>query len=192
MVAQEKVPFQDGMLEMLYDSSVLEDLELMREQKENIKRILSELSTKRSKLIHDLNKMSSEGASNAEIEVQKKLVSKLVSEHKASAIQDLSEVILPFQFERLKQSTVQMVAKHMVNSKKVSHGLLAPEIKTYLKIDEQQAKLIEKTAVETRKELNEKIEKLRNEAREKILSKLSAEQRKKYQKLVGDPVAENE
>ena len=96
----------------------------------------------------------------------------------AVSLQQLENVLLPHQLDRLKQSTIQLMMKQFAKHEKVECGLLTSQIKEYLEIDDEQAKKIAETAKEAREALADKIKKLNAEAQEKLLGELSAEQRR--------------
>lgn len=94
----------------------------------------------------------------------------------------MRDVLLPHQVERLEQIAVQQRMKTAGAS-----GLLADKkIAEALGISEEQQKEIKSRAEELSKELQRKIEALREETREELLQTLTAEQREKLQKMMGN------
>ncbi len=94
----------------------------------------------------------------------------------------VKEVLMPHQFERLKQIEVQQqMARGGTAS--VAQGQLAEQ----LGLTDQQKEEMQQKAQEAQRDLQEKITQLRLEARESILSVLTSEQRAKFDQLVGKP-----
>jgi Spy/CpxP family protein refolding chaperone len=93
----------------------------------------------------------------------------------------LKKVLLPHQFDRLKQIGVQVRVQQR-GASALSSGDLAEALSL---TDEQKEKL-EQRAEEVREEMQEKIRQLQAEAREKMLDVLTPEQRAKLEQLMGD------
>ena len=93
----------------------------------------------------------------------------------------LKKVLLPHQFERLKQIDVQARMQQR-GASALSGGDLAKALGL---TDEQREKL-QQRAEEVRQELQEKIRQLQAEARDKMLDVLTPEQRAKLEQLMGD------
>lgn len=188
LTAQDKGPFQDNLLSALFSAEVLRDLELLDEQKKELKQITGEIRQARNQITTRLKEYASSGVSQDKIEAKRQESIKQIEDKKAEALKQINDVLLPHQMDRLRQSTVQVMMKQFARHEKVQSGLLTSQMKQYLEIDDEQAKKIAETAKELREELAEKIKKLNEEALEKLLSELSAEQRKKYKELIGDHV----
>jgi Spy/CpxP family protein refolding chaperone len=93
----------------------------------------------------------------------------------------LKEVLLPHQFDRLKQIDVQSRIQQR-GASALSSGDLAEA----LSLTAEQKEKLEKRAEEVREELQEKIRQLQTEARDKMLDVLTPEQRAKLDELMGD------
>ncbi len=185
---QESVPFQDHQLSALFSPNVLRDLELVDGQQGELKIILGEIRETRDQLAWQFAEFSKTGASAEEIDKRRKLLQGQIETRKQEAWQQVKQVLLPHQIKRLKQATAQVMMQQFATTEKVSSGLLTEAMQHYLEIDSQQAAKIAKTARQLQEELLEEVRKLRAEATEKLLKELTAEQRKKYLELVGDPV----
>ncbi len=190
LAAQEEAPFQGSgfMLAALHNESALQELELVDGQKRELQEILHNLSSSRSELIEYMNEISASGLSKEEIEAERMKMKQQLNDIETDSLQQLNDVLLPHQLDRLKQSTVQVMMKHCANFEKVECGLLTSQMRKFLGIDDKQAKKIAETAKHAREEMADKIKKLKAEAHAKLLGELSAEQRKKYEKLTGDRV----
>jgi Spy/CpxP family protein refolding chaperone len=93
----------------------------------------------------------------------------------------LKKVLLPHQFERLKQIDVQQRIQQGGSS-----ALTSGELAEALNLTDEQRGKLEQRAEEVREELQEKMRQLQTEAREKMLDVLTAEQRAKLKELMGD------
>jgi hypothetical protein len=95
------------------------------------------------------------------------------------------EVLLPKQIERLKQITIQSQLNRGGRTVDVvSNGDLAKE----LGITDAQKEALTKAQEAADAEMTEKVTKIRDEARQKVLSVLTAEQQAKLKKLSGEPI----
>jgi hypothetical protein len=91
--------------------------------------------------------------------------------------EELNNILLPQQRDRLKQITFQMQNRGSVTGRGVAEALGLTE--------EQREKLQAKDR-ELQTEINKKIAELRAEGREQLLKELTPEQQAKYKELVGD------
>ena len=95
---------------------------------------------------------------------------------------EIGKILLPHQTKRLGQLAVQYRMRSGT-----SRGLTSGSVAEELGITEEQQEDIRKKAEEVQKELNEKIAKLREEARDDILQALTPQQRAKFKQMVGEP-----
>ena len=95
----------------------------------------------------------------------------------------VKKVLKPEQFDRLRQIELQQEVSRRGSSEALSQGRVAEE----LGITDEQREQLQAKAAEVQQKLNEKIQQLRADAREEILGVLTAEQRAKYDALVGKP-----
>jgi Spy/CpxP family protein refolding chaperone len=100
------------------------------------------------------------------------------------AQKDIDQVLLPQQRQRLKEIVVQSQIRRQGTSGALTSGTLATE----LNITEDQKEKLRAKQEEVEQELQKEMEQLRLEAREKILSVLTAEQRAKLNSLMGQPI----
>jgi hypothetical protein len=95
------------------------------------------------------------------------------------------EVLLPKQIERLKQISIQSQLNRGGRTvDAVTNGDLAKE----LGITDAQKEALTKAQEAADAEMNEKMTKIREDARQKVLSVLTAEQQAKLKKLSGEPI----
>ena len=108
-------------------------------------------------------------------------ISSLIKELKDQQKKEIEGLLLPQQQERLKQVGLQMRLKNRGTASTLT-GQLAKE----LNLTGDQVKRIKKRQDELKKELEEKIAKLKEESRKSLLEELTNEQRKKYDAMIGD------
>jgi hypothetical protein len=94
---------------------------------------------------------------------------------------NVEDVLLPHQKKRLEEISFRMKMKH----RGTSGALVDSQLAKALDIDDAQKERIQKRAIEVQQDLEEKIAKLREEAREQILDELSPGQRRKLDDLLG-------
>lgn len=93
----------------------------------------------------------------------------------------VDDVLLPHQKKRLEEISLHMKMKR----RGTSGALVDTELAKSLDIDEAQKERIRRKAIEVQKDLEEKIAKLREEARQEILDELSPAQKRKLEDLLG-------
>ena len=96
----------------------------------------------------------------------------------------LKKVLLPHQYERLKQIDVQVRVQQ-----RGAAALSSGELAEALDLTDEQREKLEQRAEEVQKELQEKMSQLRLEARNKMLDVLTPEQRAKLEQMMGDAFA---
>jgi Spy/CpxP family protein refolding chaperone len=93
----------------------------------------------------------------------------------------LKKVLLPHQFERLKQIDLQVRVQQRGAS-----ALTTGELAEALQLSDEQRAKLEKRAEEVQQELRDKMRELQLEARNKLLEVLTPEQRAKLEEMMGD------
>jgi Spy/CpxP family protein refolding chaperone len=93
----------------------------------------------------------------------------------------LKKVLLPHQFERLKQIDVQVRVQQRGAS-----ALTSGDVAAALNLTDEQRDKLEQRAEEVQQELRDKFRELQLEARNKMLDVLTPEQRAKLDQLMGD------
>lgn len=94
---------------------------------------------------------------------------------------EIDNILLPHQRRRLEEISLRMKMKQ----RGTSGSLVDTELAKTLGIDDAQKDRIRRRAAEVQKELEEKIAKLREEAREEILDELSPDQQRKLKDMLG-------
>jgi hypothetical protein len=115
------------------------------------------------------------------------------SQERLKAIRDdlakeVEDILLPHQKKRLDEIALRMKMRRWGTS----GSLLNTELTKKLDITDAQKERIQRKAEEVQKELDEKIAKLREEARQDILAELSPDQRTKLKGLLGAEFDENQ
>ncbi len=178
-------PFADRTLGALFNKRVLNELELVDDQKADLKALMSDINNLKVEMGKSL-RLFAKGASKSEIESKRKELVKQFENHKKQIQEAMYEVLLPHQTQRLGQVTAQLMLRE--TAKKSVSGVLSPEMKQFLEIDDEQAERIRKKAIELRKKLAEDMKKLNDKAIADLMKELTEKQRKKYKKLIGDPI----
>lgn len=172
-----------GVLGLLYREDVRQDLQLVDEQQEKVDALADEI---RTELQDEMREMFSQmrDLSDEERQQQFEKIRSRMEEVNADAEKRLKKVLLPHQFDRLKQIDVQMRVQQQG-----AGALTSGELAEMLDLTDSQRERLEERAAEVEQELQEKISQLRLEARNKMLDVLTAEQRAKLQSLMGDDFA---
>ena len=185
---EQPLPFANRMLAALFNKDIQKNLELVDEQANELQTVLDEVQEKRKTLAAELREYQQSGVTESELEARREEVVEDFEKQKAEFQSKATSVLLPHQRDRLRQLTVQFMMRDAARRNNVPTGMLSPEIREYLDIDDKQAEKIKDRATELREELMEKIQKLTKQAQDELLSELSDPQKKKYKKLVGEIV----
>jgi len=183
-----ELPFSDRMLPALFNKQIQAELELAGEQKDKILELLTELEQKKNEYGRELQEFKNKGATEEELLKKRDEVVALFEVDKSKTFENVDEELLPHQRKRLQQSAIQFSMNAAAKNKKLPTPILVPEVRRFLEIDDGQAERIEKRASELQKELLEKIKKLTDQSRKKLMKELSVEQQKKYRDMVGDRI----
>ena len=159
--------------QLLRRDDVRKELELTEEQIAE----LQDLGNNRGGMDRETLRQEFEGLS---IEERRERMQELRKEREESAKTKLSEILLPFQMERLTQISNQMMARG--GSGSLINGPLSEKLKI---TDEQKDKIREK-ADKLQKEMTEKIAEMRAKMQEELLGELTSSQRREYEEMMGD------
>lgn len=157
-------------LRMLNSKSVREDLEMVDAQLDELKTIAKDLPETVSGQIRKLDFKNVEQAAEDLKAIYK------------SSQEELESVFLPHQQKRLGQIKFQL----QLQRKSLTAALTSDPIASELDISDDQANSIRDSAKEINKELAEKVEELRKQAREKLLANLDQSQRSKFDEMIGE------
>jgi len=104
-----------------------------------------------------------------------------LKEFRDELAKEIDNILLPHQRRRLDEISLRMKMKQ----RGTSGSLVDTELAKTLSIDDAQKEQIRRRAAEVQKELEEKIAKLREEAREEILDELTPAQQRQLKDLLG-------
>jgi hypothetical protein len=172
-----------GVLGLIYRDDVRQDLQLVDEQQEKVDALADEIRTEMQDEMREMFR-GMQDLSDEERQQQFERIRERMERVNADAEKRLKKVLLPHQFDRLKQIDVQMRVQQQ-GAEALTSGALAET----LDLTNAQRERLEERAAEVEQELQEKISKLRIEARNKLLDVLTAEQRAKLESLMGDDFA---
>jgi len=166
-----------GGLMLLFDENVRKDLGVTEDQMTKLQEAQQRSGEKMRELFQGLQDLSQEERQAKFADIQKEMTK--IND----AIQ--KEVLLPKQIERLKQIGVQ---SRLNRGGGTAEALVSDDIAKELNITDAQKEALKKASDEATAEMTEKINKLRDEARQKILSVLTADQQAKLKKMTGESI----
>lgn len=172
-------PAGGGMIGLLQSDEVRQELDLMDDQVDQLRAIGDDIRAQvRDELqgaFQGMGDLSPEERQQRIGEIRGKIDS-IVSKSQGR----LQEVLLPHQFERLKQIDLQA---------RIQRGgaaaLTEGELAETLGLTDQQKEQLRERSQEVQQELQEKIQQLRVEARGKLMDVLTPEQRAKLESMLG-------
>ncbi len=160
---------------LVNNDSVQKEIELIDEQLEQLNQLRSEFSKKISAQMNDFTSGGFDGARGDQIK-------QLVTQLKAQQQEQMSQILLPHQLDRLKQIALQVQMQRAGNME----TLTSQKIAEALEIDEDQKQQLEDRAKEIKAKLDARIARLKEQAREELFRELSPSQRKKLKEMMGD------
>ena len=161
---------------LLGDENVRKDLGITDDQMKKMEEFQAKMRDEMGQVFQGLRDLSQEERTAKFAEIQKKMTDMTSAAEK--------EILLPKQVDRLKQISFQS----RLNRGGTVDALASDDIAKDLGITEAQKEALRKASEEATAEMTEKMTKLRDEARQKILSVLTAEQQAKIKKLSGEPI----
>jgi Spy/CpxP family protein refolding chaperone len=169
-----------GVLGLVTREEVQQELQLVDEQREKVETLVED---SQDQIREEMREMFSQMRDLSDDERRERFGE--IRERMESMNEELEgklkEVLLPHQYERLKQIDFQQ---------RVQRGgaasLSSGELGEALNLTDEQREKLEQRAEEVREEMQEKIRQLQTEAREKMLDVLTTEQRAKLNELMGD------
>ena len=159
------------------DPSVIKDLELVDEQIDSINRLM-ELHRK---VLQAKYQEYHQVKDQEDPERVKEMRSALTLLQKSQQ-DELFDVLLPHQRDRLKQVSLQIQLKSLGPATALQHGIVGAE----LNITDAQKQKFAEIGKELQEQLVAKMAELKEEARKKVLAELTAEQRSKFESLTGE------
>ena len=163
-------------LSLLNDSSVQKDLQLVDEQLQQIDEINKQFRDKMKEKMDEFR--SEDGKFNFN---QGEGFGQFISELRQQQENEISNVLLPNQQDRLKQ-----VQRRMKLQQDGSESVLTKHLAEELGITPEQKQRIKDRAKKIQKDLASKIAELKSKAREELFTELSKDQRTKLEQMLGD------
>lgn len=170
---------------LLANEKVQKDLEVVDEQKADLKKIGEETQAKTREIYTGVNFREMSEAEREKLGEKREAVA-------SQARKKVEETLLPHQVERLKQISLQVRGTSALND---------PEVAKALGITEEQKAQMDKVREETfsrpreggqqggdREALRQRFEEMRKQFQEKTLAVLTAEQRAKLEKMKGEKI----
>ncbi len=165
---------------MLSDPSVQKDLELVGDQLTQLQDLQKSFGAKMKEQMGDISK----GKFDPERMKGLGELAKRLKEEQQSKMKDL---LLPHQVDRLKQISVQ---RHMEMAG-TAGALASDKLAEELGITDEQKERLKKRSQEITTEMQAKMEKVKDEAKEQLLQELTADQRAKLKALTGEKFKSN-
>ena len=160
-----------GLLNLLSDSRVRQELEMVESQFEDLKRMQAEIQDRAAR---ELKRIDFSDRKNLSARIRG------IGE---KAEQDIEALLLPHQKQRLQQ----IATRAQVGRRSLARYLTADPVKSDLSLTEEQSDTLLETEAKIEAKLQKEIEKLREQAREDLLSILDRKQREKVDQMLGDP-----
>ncbi len=160
-------------LELLYSAEVRDEIELVEEQEEQLRELGNRLRDEMRSVFGELRELPAEerrDAMMAKFEAQRERVQ-----------QELGNILLDHQMERLDQ--LQLQARLQRGG--AADALGSTEIREKLGLTDDQLEQMRQTAAVAEQELRETIRKATEEARNKVLSVLTPDQRATWEAMTG-------
>jgi hypothetical protein len=184
---------------LLMRQDVRKELEIVSDQETKIEDLQGEMRDKTREAFSGLRDLDEEERRTKVREAMEKLRKETDS--------SLEQILLPNQRDRLSQIYYQMQLRSLgggggfggfggggfggggggAGGPGGGRGGLSTEISQALGVDEETQRKLRDKAREVERETAQKIEKIREEARDKVLEALSPEQKEKLKKMIGEP-----
>jgi len=169
-----------GLSTLLRDSKVQEELELVEDQVADLEEIQSEMRQEMMEMFRGgggFRDLSDDERRERMEELRAK-----ITERTKEMDEEIGQVLLPHQLTRLRELNFQSQIQ-----RSGTDGMADNEsIIEALGITDEQKEKMKKAAEEASKKLEEKIQKLRQQAQDEVLAVLTPEQRKKFKELKGE------
>ncbi len=162
-----------GPTDLLRRSDVVKELNLVDDQVKQLEALSVKRRAHYRKIYSDLGELSREDR-NAKLRER-------FAEFNKETKKDLENILLPHQTKRLNQLVVQYQLRNGL-----SRTLTGGNISGTLEISNEQKERLQKRAVELGHDFQKRVEKIRNEVREKLLEELTPQQRAAWKELVGE------
>jgi len=171
--------FGGGYFSLLRQEDVRKELELVEEQENELAQIGAEMREQMRELFSGLRDVPAEQRREKMAELRDEF-----SQLAESMRSRVDAVLLPNQRDRLQQLMLQA----QLRQQGTVSTLTSPQLAERLGLSDEQVEELKQKEAEVTAELQKEIQKLRAEAREKLLEVLSLSQRQKLEELLGQQV----
>ena len=168
----------DSSLNLLQNDKIREDLELGDDQVEELKTMRDEIYQEMRGMWSGMRDLSREERREKFEELRTEMESR-----RGEMEERINSVLLPHQQKRLNQLTMQSKARRQGGT--ISFAA-SDTLAEKLNLTEEQKAKLKEAADSAKKELEKKINKLKEKAEQQVLSVLTKEQRQQYAELMGD------
>lgn len=172
-----------GLLSLVTREEVQQELQLVDEQQDKVMAVADKMRIRMRDEMRDLFGQMRD-LSDEERQARFDEIRARLEAMNADVEAELQKVLLPHQFDRLKQIDVQARLQQS-GAAALTSGKLAEA----LNLTAEQREKLQQRAAEVQQELQAKVQQLRLEARNKLLDVLTAEQRTKLDQLMGEQFA---
>jgi Spy/CpxP family protein refolding chaperone len=166
-----------GPLGVLRDEQAREELGITDDQMEKLRAIQERMGERMRDQFRGLRDLSEDERRERFSQMREQM-----QEQQEELQKEIDGVLLPQQRDRLKQIALQQQMRFGAQN-----ALGSPNVAKELGITDEQREKLQEAARAAEEELREKTDKLREEAREKVLSVLTASQREKLKQMIGEP-----
>lgn len=171
-------------LDLIGDENVRKELDLVEDQVTKLREVGESMRDNMRSAFEGVDFRSLGDLSEEEREARMAPIREKMQKVTADAQKEIDTILLPHQRERLKQIVVQQNIRRQGTSGALTSGALADE----LKITPEQIEALRAKQEEVQEELRKEMAQLQTEARDKVLSVLTPEQRAKLTSLMGNPI----
>jgi len=166
-----------GKLMMLRSEEVQKELEVSDEQKKDLEKLRDDMRTQMREVFSGMRELP-EDQRRAAFEKARDKMRGVTQEMETK----VNRILLPHQVERLNQLDVQT----QIQRRGTDAALGSDAMVKALGITDAQKKQIQDVAAQAQKEMQETVNKAREEARKKVLAVLTKEQQEKLNKMIGE------
>lgn len=163
---------QSNSIGWLQDDNILSELDVVDEQRQQLQQLCDEIQQRRSDFAATVRDLPED----KRVQYIRDFSSLLT----ANVDDQVEQILLPHQLERVKQIQLQTKMRRAG-----VRSLDQKELAEALGITDEQREELKKKQAEVEKELRKKIDQLRKEALDEVLSVLTAKQRQKLKDMVG-------
>ncbi|MCB9874908.1 MAG: hypothetical protein H6821_12090 [Planctomycetaceae bacterium] len=173
-----------GPLELLQRADVQAELELLDDQKEELSAAIARFAERRREVLGKFAEQfrNRDAASDADREALRTEVQEAFRVLNSGVEEEL-RFLLPHQRKRLAQLEIQFRLRGVGGL----GALGSREIGEQLAVTDMQRETLRIKAIELGREFSKKVAALRNEMQEQLLAELNADQRTKFQEMLGSP-----